>query len=77
MHNLKCIMFKSKSIGSFSVYHLEITYYDLFCVDMYILLCFFFPFDGANIGNHGSFSSTAQAFGYYGKLLFNMKLQNI
>lgn len=35
---------------------------------------FFFPFDGDNIGNHGSFSSTAQAFGYYGKLLFYMNI---
>lgn len=44
---------------------------------LYLYLCiiiFFFPFDGDNIGNHGTFSSTAQAFGYYGKLLFNMSI---
>lgn len=36
---------------------------------------YFFPFDGDNIENCGIFLSTAQAFGYYGKL-FNTNVGN-
>lgn len=47
---------------------------------LFLFVClwisFFFSFDGDNIENRGSFSSTAQAFGYYGKPLFDMNLKN-